>query len=148
MNGRDVAAAAHPETRLLLVLRNDLGLVGTRYGCGTGHCGSCFVLLDGRPVASCQLALGTVAGRDVTTVEGLATGEAPHALQRAFVEEQAIQCGYCASGVLISAKALLDANPRPTDAEIRAALDGNLCRCGAQTRMVRAVRRAAAELAR
>jgi nicotinate dehydrogenase subunit A len=131
---------ADPETPLLYVLRNDLGLKGTRFGCGSGQCGACMVLIGGRPVPSCTLPISDASGSAITTIEGLATGGEPHPLQRAFVAEQAGQCGYCLSGIIISAKALLDGNPRPTDTEIRAALDGNLCRCGTHPRILRAVR--------
>lgn len=131
---------ADPETPLLYVLRNDLGLKGTRFGCGSGQCGACMVLIGGRPVPSCNLPLSDASGRAITTIEGLASDGEAHPIQRAFLAEQAGQCGYCLSGIIISAKALLDANPRPTDAEIGAALDGNLCRCGTHPRILRAVR--------
>lgn len=136
-----------PETATLLeVLRNQLGLMGTRYGCGLEQCGCCMVLLDGEPVHACTREVGTVAGRQVTTVEGLGTQAKPHALQQAFLEEQAGQCGYCLSGIIISSKALLDRNPNPSRAEIAAALDKHLCRCGTHQRILRAVERAAATL--
>ena len=146
VNGRAVSAAADPSTPLIDVLRNHLDLRGTRYGCGLEQCGSCMVLIDGKPDYACSREIGSVAGRSVTTIEGLATGETLHPLQAAFLEEQAGQCGYCLSGILISAKALLDRNPSPTRADIVAALDGNLCRCGAHPRMVRAVEKAAAAI--
>ena len=146
VNGRAVSAAADPSTPLIDVLRNHLDLRGTRYGCGLEQCGSCMVLIDGKPDYACSREIGSVAGRSVTTIEGLATGETLHPLQTAFLEEQAGQCGYCLSGILISAKALLDRNPSPTRADIVAALDGNLCRCGAHPRMVRAVEKAAAAI--
>ncbi len=129
------------------MLRNDLKLKGARFGCGIGQCGACTVLVDGKPVQSCDFPLSAAAGKRVTTVEGLAQNGKLHPLQRAFVEEQAAQCGYCATGIIMSAKALLDAKPRPTDAEIRTALKGNLCRCGTHHRILRAIRRAAEELA-
>ncbi len=136
-----------PETATLLeVLRNQLGLMGTRYGCGLEQCGCCMVLVDGQPVHACTREVGTVTGRQVTTVEGLGTQAKPHALQQAFLDEQAGQCGYCLSGILISSKALLDRNPNPSRAEIAAALDKHLCRCGSHTRILRAVERAAASL--
>lgn len=142
--GRQVGV---PETASLLeVLRNHLGLTGTRYGCGLEQCGSCIVLVDGQPVHACTREAATVAGRSVTTVEGLGTPAAPHPLQQAFLDEQAGQCGYCLSGLLMSAKALLDRNPHPSRAEIVAALDRHLCRCGAHQRILRAVERAAASL--
>jgi len=136
-----------PETATLLeVLRNHLGLMGTRYGCGLEQCGCCMVLVDGQTTYACTREVGTVAGRAVTTIEGLGTVESPHPLQQAFLDEQAGQCGYCLSGILISAKALLDRTPNPSRAEVIAALDNHLCRCGAHQRIIRAVERAAATL--
>ncbi|QQS13392.1 MAG: (2Fe-2S)-binding protein [Rhodospirillales bacterium] len=136
-----------PETTTLLeVLRNHLGLTGTRYGCGLEQCGCCMVLVDGKPAHACTREVGTVAGREVTTIEGLGTSSEPHPLQRAFLDEQAGQCGYCLSGIIMSAKALLDRDPNPSRAAIVAALDGHLCRCGAHQRILRAVERAAAAL--
>ncbi|HTO64761.1 MAG TPA: (2Fe-2S)-binding protein, partial [Bradyrhizobium sp.] len=132
---------------LLDVLRAELGLTGPHFGCGAGECGACHVLLGNRAVASCDTPLWSVADKDVTTLEGLGTEQRPHPLQRAFIAEQAMQCGYCVSGILISAAALLKQNPSPTDMEVRAALDRNLCRCGSHNRMVRAVLRAAREMA-
>jgi nicotinate dehydrogenase subunit A len=143
VNGVVRRVDADPGSTLMYVLRNDLGLAGTRFGCGLNLCGACNVLVDGRPVASCDTPLWAVEGKAVTTVEGLADGDRLSALQQAFVDEQAAQCAYCVSGILISATALLERDPDPGDAQIREALDGNLCRCGAQPRMVRAVRRAA-----
>jgi nicotinate dehydrogenase subunit A len=142
VNGTVVDVTADPDTPLLYVLRNDLRLKGTRFGCGTGDCGTCTVHIDGRAEPSCILPLSAVDGRSITTVEGLADGGRLDPLQRAILAEQAGQCGYCLSGVLMSARALLDANLRPTRDEIRAALDANLCRCGVMDRMVRAVERA------
>jgi nicotinate dehydrogenase subunit A len=130
-------------TPLLYVLRNDLNLLGTRFGCGSGQCGACHVLVDGVSVPSCDTPLGSVQGKSITTVEGLADGAALHRLQQAFVDEQAAQCGYCLSGVLITAMELLRKNANPTDAEVRAALNQHLCRCGSHNRIVRAVLRAA-----
>lgn len=147
VNGAPIALEADPDAPLLYALRNDLLLKGTRFGCGSGQCGACFVLIDGHPAPSCDTPLWSVAGKTVTTVEGLARGSALHPLQEAFLEEQAAQCGYCTSGILISAAALLKNIPRPTEKEIRSALDRNLCRCGSHNRMVRAVLRAAAALA-
>jgi nicotinate dehydrogenase subunit A len=143
INGAAVSVEADPATPLLSVLRGPLGLMGTRFGCGANQCGACHVLLGDRAVAACDLPLWSVGDEAITTVEGLGTPERPHPLQSAFVAEQAMQCGYCVSGILISAAALLRRNPRPTEAEVRAALDRNLCRCGAHNRMVRAVLRAA-----
>jgi nicotinate dehydrogenase subunit A len=143
VNGVEHTVEADGKTPLLDVLRNTLGLKGTRFGCGAEQCGACFVLIDGRAVASCNTPLWAVEGKSVTTVEGLGRPEAPHALQRAFIAEQAAQCGYCTSGMLISAAALLERTPRPSEAEVRQALDRNLCRCGSYNRVVRAVLRAA-----
>jgi nicotinate dehydrogenase subunit A len=144
VNGRRSAVTVDPGTPLLYVLRNDLGLKGTRFGCGTGQCGTCTVLVDGRPQASCDLPVAAVIGRHVITVEGLADGDRLDPLQQAFIDEGAGQCGYCLSGILVSAAALLESSPEPSDLEIRSALDGHLCRCGAHARILRAVRRAAA----
>lgn len=130
-------------TTLLAALRDDLGLTGTRYGCGRGQCGACFVLADGRAIASCLMTVEQAAQHEITTVEGLAHDDALHPVQRAFIDEDAMQCGYCTSGMVISAVALLEAQPRPTAEEIRDALTPNLCRCGVQLRAVRAVQRAA-----
>ena len=144
VNGRAVATEADPSTPLIDLLRNHLDLRGTRYGCGLEQCGSCMVIVDGKPDYACSREIGSVAGRSVTTIEGLATGDTLHPLQQAFLDEQAGQCGYCLSGILVRAKALLDRNPSPTRADIVAALDGNLCRCGAHPRILRAVEKAAA----
>jgi nicotinate dehydrogenase subunit A len=143
VNGRPAGVSADPDTPLLDVLRNHLGLVGTKFGCGAEQCGACMVLIDGRPEKSCGKALSTVAGRGVVTIEGLGTPERPHPLQQAFLDEQAGQCGYCLAGILVSAKALLDRNPSPSRREIAAALDDNICRCGSHARILRAVARAA-----
>ena len=145
VNGRAVSVTvAHDDVPLLSVLRDTLGLVGARFGCGLEQCGCCMVLIDGAPQKSCAKPIWSVAGKAVTTVEGLGTPERPHPLQRAFLDEQAGQCGYCLSGILISAKALLDRNPQPTRAEIARALDDNICRCGSHNRILRAVAKAAA----
>ena len=146
VNGEARHVGVPQTTTLLEVLRNHLGLTGTRYGCGLEQCGCCMVLVDDQPVYACTRELGTVAGRAVTTIEGLGTPAKPHPLQRAFLDEQAGQCGYCLSGILMSAKALLDRNPDPSRAEIVAALDKHLCRCGAHQRILRAVERAAVSL--
>ena len=147
VNGNSHVVAADPETPLLYVLRNDLQLKGARFGCGLGQCGACTVLVDGKPVQSCDFPLSAATGKSVTTVEGLSVGGKLHPLQEAFIAEQAAQCGYCATGIIMSAKALLDVNPRPSDADIRAALKGNLCRCGTHQRILKAIKRAAKELA-
>jgi len=147
VNGLSVSVApADDETPLLDVLRDELGLMGTRFGCGLEQCGCCMVLIDGAPEKCCAKPVWSVAGKTVTTVEGLGTAKLPHPLQQAFLDEQAGQCGYCLSGILISAKALLDNNPKPTRAEIAAALDGNICRCGSHNRILRAVEKAAATM--
>jgi nicotinate dehydrogenase subunit A len=142
VNGRAAEVADPPATPLLDVLRNTLDLKGARYGCGLEQCGSCMVLLDGEPIYACTRELGTVAGRRITTIEALGG----HPLYQAFLDEQAGQCGYCLSGIMVTAKALLDHTPAPTRAEIVAALDKHLCRCGAYQRILRAVERAASRL--
>jgi len=144
VNGAESTIEADPETPLLYALRNDLALKGTRFGCGTGLCGACFVLIDGHAAPACDTPLWSAAGKTVITVEGLGSSGKLHPLQEAFLSEQAAQCGYCTSGILVSAAALLAKNPRPSETEVRAALDRNLCRCGSHNRMVRAVLRAAA----
>jgi nicotinate dehydrogenase subunit A len=143
LNGSAVSVIADGDTPLLDVLRNHLGLVGTKFGCGQEQCGSCMVLVDGQAEKSCGKPLSTVAGKAITTIEGLGIPDRPHPLQQAFLDEQAGQCGYCLSGILISAKALLDHNPSPSRAEIAEALDDNICRCGSHVRIIRAVERAA-----
>jgi nicotinate dehydrogenase subunit A len=145
VNGAERSVSADPDTRLLGVLRGALGLTSAHFGCGANQCGACNVLIDGQAVAACDTPLWAAAGKDITTLEGLGTPEKPHPLQRAFIAEQAMQCGYCISGILISAAALLRRNPDPSEADVRAALDRNLCRCGAHNRIVRAVLRAAKE---
>jgi len=147
LNGASTAVDADPDQTLLDVLRGQLGVTSTHFGCGAGECGACYVMVGDRAMASCDMPMWSIADKDVVTVEGLGTVGAPHPLQRAFIAEQAMQCGYCVSGILISAAALLKRNPSPTEAEVRAALDRNLCRCGSHNRMVRAVLRAAAEMA-
>ena len=147
VNGALKEIEASSDTPLLYALRNDLALKGTRFGCGSGQCGACFVLIDGHPTPACDTPLWSAADKDIITVEGLGAGGALHPLQTAFLAEQAAQCGYCTSGILISAAALLAKNPKPTENEVRTALDRNLCRCGSHNRMVRAVLRAASELA-
>jgi nicotinate dehydrogenase subunit A len=145
VNGGRHETTAEADTPLLYVLRNDLGLNGPRFGCGTGQCGACTVLVEGVPLRACQLELGALGGRAVTTLEGLGTPAQPHKLQRAFIAEQAAQCGYCANGMILAAKALLDATPEPSEAEIRQYLDPYLCRCGTHHRIVAAVQRAIRE---
>lgn len=146
VNGNLHEVHADPSTPLLYVLRNDLGLKATRYGCGLGQCGACTVLIDGKKRFACDVPLWEAAGKSVSTVEGLAPKDNLHALQQAIIDEQAAQCGYCVNGVLMAAKALLDANPNPTRNEIAEALDSNLCRCGTHLRIIRAIERAAKTL--
>ncbi|WP_027545954.1 (2Fe-2S)-binding protein [Bradyrhizobium sp. WSM2254] len=147
LNGATMAVEADPDQTLLEVLRGRLGVTGPHFGCGAGECGACHVMVGDRAMASCDMPMWSVAGKDVVTIEGLGTAEQPHPLQRAFISEQAMQCGYCVAGILISAAALLKRNPSPTEAEVRTALDRNLCRCGSHNRVVRAVLRAASEMA-
>ena len=146
VNGATRTVSVEPDTPLLYVLRNDLELNGPKFGCGLAQCGACTVLVEGKPVRSCVTAVSAAAKGRITTVEGLGTVERLHPLQRAFIEEQACQCGFCGSGMVMSAKALLDRNPKPTDRDIKQALNGHLCRCASHNRIVRAVRRAAQEL--
>ena len=142
VDGQERRLMADPRMLLLNALRGELGVMAARFGCGAGFCGACNVLVDGRVTTACNIRLGDVAGRAVVTAAGLGRPSAPHPLQAAFLAEQAAQCGYCISGILVSAAALLARNPQPTEAEVRAALDGNLCRCGSHNRIVRAVLRA------
>jgi nicotinate dehydrogenase subunit A len=146
LNGVETEIDADPDTPLLTALRGPLGLTGSHFGCGSGECGACMVLVDDHALMSCDTPLWSIAGKTITTVEGLGSEQQPHALQRAFIAEQAVQCGYCLSGIMMSAAALLKRNTDPTSAEVKAALDRNLCRCGSHNRMVRAVLRAAAEM--
>jgi nicotinate dehydrogenase subunit A len=145
VNGTERVIQCEPDAPLLDVLRQDLGLAGPRFGCGVGLCGACFVLIGGRARSSCDFPAWAAEGQDITTVEGLADGGTMHPVQQAVVDEQAAQCGYCTSGMIISAVALLRSNPAPTEADVRSALDGNLCRCGAHQRILRAVLRASAQ---
>ena len=143
VNGASRSVSVEPDTPLLYILRNDLELNGPRFGCGLSQCGACTVLVDGKPTRSCVTPVSTVGAKAVTTLEGLGSKDRLHPLQKAFIEEQAAQCGYCTNGMILVAKALLDKNPKPTDAQIRKALAANLCRCGTHNRIVRAVQRAA-----
>src|SRR2546427_7255800 len=143
VNGASRSVTAEPDTPLLYVLRNDLELNGAKFGCGAAQCGACTVLIDGQAVRSCVTTIGSLVNAEITTLEGLGTIEHPHALQRAFIAEQAAQCGYCINGMIMTAAALLKQNPRPSDSELRSALDGNLCRCGTHMRILRAIRRVA-----
>jgi nicotinate dehydrogenase subunit A len=145
VNGRTHEVAASDDAPLLYVLRNDLQLNGPKFGCGLSQCGACTVIIDGQAVRSCVTSIGSVVGQEITTLEGLGTPDKPHKLQRAFIDEQAAQCGYCANGMIMRAKALLDTVPKPSEGEIRLALDGNLCRCGVHQRIISAVMRASRE---
>jgi nicotinate dehydrogenase subunit A len=147
LNGVETEIDADPDSSLLATLRGQLGMTGPHFGCGANECGACNVLVGDHAVAACDTPLWSVAEKDITTVEGLGNPQKPHPLQRAFIAEQALQCGYCVPGILMSAAALLMQNPKPSEAEVRSALDRNLCRCGSHNRMVRAVLRAAAEMA-
>ena len=146
VNGHVRAVDADGETPLLYALRNDLKLKGARFGCGLGVCGACTVVIEGKAVQSCDISLAAVAGKRITTIEGIGSADRLHALQAAFLEDQAAQCGYCTSGIIMTAYALLAANAHPTEAEICAALDGNICRCGTHARILRAIKKAAAAL--
>ncbi len=143
VNGKTQRLDVEPDTPLLYVLRDDLALNGPKFGCGLAQCGACTVLMDGAAVRSCVLPVARAAGRKVVTLEGLGSSDKPHPVQRAFIEEQAVQCGYCANGMMMTAKAFLDRTPNPTERQIRAALAENLCRCGTHQRILAAVQRAA-----
>lgn len=143
VNGVPRSVTAEPDTPLLYVLRNDFELNGAKYGCGLSQCGACTVLIDGQAVRSCVTPISALEKSEITTIEGLGTIDKPHVLQQAFIEEQAAQCGYCTNGMIMSAKELLDRNPRPSEPDVRAALTSNLCRCGTHNRIIRAVLRAA-----
>jgi nicotinate dehydrogenase subunit A len=147
LNGVETDVDADPNRSLLDILRGQLGMTGAHFGCGANECGACNVIVGDHAVAACDTPLWSVANKDITTPEGLGSAQAPHPLQRAFIAEQALQCGYCVPGILMSAAALLRQNPNPSSAEVRAALDRNLCRCGSHNRIVKAVLRAAAEMA-
>jgi len=147
VNGRSRAVNAEADTPLLYALRNDLGLNGPKYGCGLSQCGACTVIVGGEAVRSCVTTIEAVKGKEIITLEGLGSADKPHPVQKAFIAEQAAQCGYCSNGMIMTTKALLDRNKKPSDAEIREALAGNLCRCGTHMRILRAVKRAAGEMA-
>jgi nicotinate dehydrogenase subunit A len=147
VNGAARTVSVEPDTPLLYILRNDLELNGPRFGCGLAQCGACTVLVDGRPTRSCVTAVSALGAKSITTLEGLGSRDRLHPLQKAFIEEQAAQCGYCTNGMIMTAKALLDRTPKPTEAQIKKALAANLCRCGAHNRVVRAVLRASKEAA-
>jgi len=148
VNGREYELAVAPERTLTQALRDDLGLPGTKEGCGVGDCGACTVIMDGKPVNSCLILAVQAAGSEITTIEGIATADGLHPIQEAFVELGAIQCGFCTPGMILSAKSLLDANPQPTESEIREALSGNLCRCTGYQKIVEAVQDAAKTIRR
>jgi nicotinate dehydrogenase subunit A len=139
VNGQDHAVEALPDSMLLYALRNDLALHGPKFGCGLAQCGACTVVMDGAAIRSCVTPLSAAAGHKITTLEGLGSVEKPHPLQQAFIDEQAVQCGYCINGMIMSAKALLDRNPKPSRDDIKQALNGNLCRCGTHLRIERAI---------
>ncbi|WP_025858282.1 (2Fe-2S)-binding protein [Pseudomonas sp. CHM02] len=143
VNGQKSEVSAMADTPLLLILRNDLQLNGPKYGCGLGECGACTVIIDGVAARSCVFPLAGAVGREIVTLEGLGTRQAPHPVQQAFIDEQAAQCGYCLNGMIMTTKALLDRNPNPSEAEVRNELSGNLCRCGTHIEILRAVLRAA-----
>jgi nicotinate dehydrogenase subunit A len=145
VNGTTATVDVPADTKLLYVLRNDLALNGAKFGCGLAQCGACTVLVDGAAVRSCVTEVGAVQGARIETIEGLSAGGTLHAVQRAFLAEQAAQCGYCTNGMIMASVAFLRSNPEPTDPQIREALDGNLCRCGSHARVIRAVKRAARE---
>ena len=145
VNGKRRIVEADPDTPLLYVLRNDLSLNGPKFGCGLAQCGACTVIMDGNAIRSCVTPANAAQNHAVTTLEGLGSTQKMHPLQQAFVDEQAVQCGYCINGMIMTAKALLDQNPKPTDSQIKQALDGNLCRCGTHIRILRAVKRASGQ---
>jgi aerobic carbon-monoxide dehydrogenase small subunit len=144
VNGEERVVVVEPRQTLLEILRNDLGLTGTKEGCGNGNCGTCTVLLDGKAVSSCLVLAVEAEGQEITTIEGLAQAGKIHPLQQAFIEEGAIQCGFCSPGMILTAKAFLDSNPHPTEAQIRQAISGNLCRCTGYDKIVRAITKVAA----
>ena len=147
VNGRTYPVDVDPEAPLLYILRNDLLLRGPKFGCGLGQCGACTVIVEGEAIRSCITPVGTVDGYQVTTLEGLAVGDKLHPIQKAFIDNSAAQCGYCISGMIMTAKAFIDLNPKATDAEIIAAMDGNLCRCGTHVRIMAAIKQYAKEVA-
>jgi nicotinate dehydrogenase subunit A len=145
VNGNTRVVDVEPDTPLLYVLRNDLQLNGPKFGCGLAQCGACTVIMDGKAIRSCVTRVTAASNRPVTTLEGLGSTKKLHPIQKAFIDEQAAQCGYCINGMVMSTKALLDTNPKPTDSQIKEALAGNLCRCGTHTRILRAVKRASGQ---
>ena len=145
VNGKTQVVEAEPDMPLLYALRNDLQLNGAKFGCGLSQCGACTVIMDGNAVRSCATPMITTRNRSITTIEGLGNTKKMHKIQQAFVDEQAVQCGYCINGMIMTSKALLDKNPKPTDAQIKEALAGNLCRCGTHIRILRAVKRASGQ---
>jgi nicotinate dehydrogenase subunit A len=145
VNGKSHVVETDPTTPLLYVLRNDLELNGPRFGCGLSQCSACTVIISGKAIRSCTFPVSAVKNQEITTLEGLGNVAKPHPLQQAFIDEQAAQCGYCMNGMIMTAKVLLDKNPRPSEAEIKQALEGNLCRCGSHLRVVRAIRRASGQ---
>ena len=146
INGKNQTIDAEPDMPLLYALRNDLQLNGAKFGCGLAQCGACTVIMDGNAIRSCVTPVSAAQNKSVTTLEGLGTTKKMHKIQQAFVDEQAVQCGYCINGMIMSTKALLDKNPKPTDGQIKEALAGNLCRCGTHIRILRAVKRASGQM--
>lgn len=146
VNGQSCTVEADADTPLLYILRNDLNLKGARYGCGAGQCGACTVIMDGKDVNSCDTPLWAAAGKSITTIEGIGNREEPHPLQQAFIDEQAAQCGYCITGIIMASKALLDRTSKPSDTDIDLALERHLCRCGTHNRIRKAIHRAAAAM--
>ncbi|MEM2890059.1 MAG: (2Fe-2S)-binding protein [Candidatus Hadarchaeum sp.] len=146
VNGKDYEVEVKPHWTLLQVIRDQLGLTGTKYGCGTGECGACTVLIDGKPMTSCLVLAASAEGRKIVTIEGISSDGKLHPIQEAFIEEGAIQCGYCTPGMILTAKALLEKNPSPTEEEVRRAIDGNLCRCTGYVKIVKAILKASKRL--
>ncbi|MBC7219297.1 MAG: (2Fe-2S)-binding protein [Hadesarchaea archaeon] len=146
VNGKEYEVEVKPHWTLLQVIRDQLGLTGTKYGCGTGECGACTVIIDGKPMTSCLVLAASAEGRKIVTIEGISNGDRLHPLQEAFIEEGAIQCGYCTPGMILTAKAFLERNPNPTEEDVRRAIDGNLCRCTGYVKIVRAILKASKKL--
>lgn len=146
VNGKEYEVEVKPHWTLLQVIRDQLGLTGTKYGCGTGECGSCTVIIDGKPMTSCLVLAASAEGRKIVTIEGISNGDRLHPLQEAFIEEGAIQCGYCTPGMILTAKAFLERNPNPTEEDVRRAIDGNLCRCTGYVKIIKAILKASKKL--
>lgn len=146
VNGKEYEVEVKPHWTLLQVIRDQLGLTGTKYGCGTGECGACTVIIDGKPMTSCLVLAASAEGRKIVTIEGISNGDRLHPLQEAFIEEGAIQCGYCTPGMILTAKAFLERNPNPTEEDVRRAIDGNLCRCTGYVKIIKAILKASKKL--